>query len=154
MSSELFEFVSESVLFDRGQIERQYRNLSEDELERELVAYRTLQLANSPAVEKRVRDNPSALKFFTGSTDPVFDLLKQSAWYLDQIVIADPVFPSTHQWSEHAKTMNELIGLKNDGALNRLKLARSAQYLIYLRPMIQDGFIVMLPITALFEPPK
>ena len=40
MSSELFEFVSESVLFDRGQIERQYRNLSEDELERELKRFR------------------------------------------------------------------------------------------------------------------
>lgn len=85
MSSELFEFVSESVLFDRGRIEHQYRDLSEGELERELEAYRTLQLANSPAVEKCVRDNSSTLKLFTGSTDPVYGLLKQSALYLDQV---------------------------------------------------------------------
>lgn len=154
MSSELFEFVSESVLFDGGQIEHQYRSLSERELERELEAYRTLQLANSPAGKKCVRDNSSTLKLFTGSTDPVYGLLKQSALYLDQVVIADPVFHFTHQWSEHAKTMNEFIGLKSDGALNRLKLARSAQYLIDLRPMLQAGFVIMLPITVLFEPPK
>jgi hypothetical protein len=50
--------------------------------------------------------------------------------------------------------MNEFIGLKSDGAIDRLKLARSAQYLIDLRPMLQAGFVVMLPITVLFEPPK
>lgn len=154
MVSGLLDLVSESFLFDHGQIEDQYRKFSEKELEDELKVYRTLQLASSPAVEKGVRDNSSSLKLFTGSTDPVFDLLKQTALYLDQVVIADPVFPFTHQWSEHAKTMNEFVGLKNDGAINRRKLARSAQYLTDLSPMLRANFVVALPISALFEPPK
>jgi len=154
MVSGLSDLLSESFLFDRAQIDEQYRKLSEKELENELSVYREHQLAQSPAVEKRVRDNSSNLKLFTGSTDPVLALLKQTALYLDQVVIADPVFPFTHPWSEHAKTMNEIVGLKSDGAIDRRKLALSAQYLNGLSPMLRANFVVTLPISSLFEPAK
>jgi len=140
-------------LFDDRALKNRYGSISEVELLKELENYRTLQLSDALANEKAVRANVSNLKLFNGSTHPIFSLLKQSALYLDEVLIADPVFPHTHEWSQTAKTMNDFVGVPSRAAINREKLAESAYYLKQLVPMIQAAFVWVLPITALFEPP-
>ena len=154
MATRLLEFISESFLFDDSALKNRYASFGEVELLKELENYRVLQLSDALANEKAVRANTSNLKLFNGSTHSIFSLLKQSALYLDEVVIADPVFPHTHKWSQNAKTMNDFVGAPGSGAINREKLAESAHYLKQLTPMIQAAFVCVLPITALFEPPK
>lgn len=154
MTNRLLEFISESFLFDDSALENRYSSFGEVELLKELENYRVLHLSDAVASEKAVRANTSNLKLFNGSTHSIFSLLKQSALYLDEVVIADPVFPHTHNWSQNAKTMNDFVGAPGGGAINREKLAESAHYLKQLVPMIQAAFVCVLPITALFEPPE
>lgn len=81
MGSVAYNFLADSFLFNQSYIDNQYKNVSENELRQELKNYRDFLLTNLTELEIEVLNNPSNLKLYTGTTQPLLSLLTQSAFY-------------------------------------------------------------------------
>lgn len=154
MGSVAYNFLADSFLFNQSYIDNQYKNISENELKQELKNYRDFLLTNLTESEREILNNPSNLKLYTGTTQPLLSLLTQSAFYLDQVVITDPLFPFTHEMSETAQTINTFFGIKQENTLNRTRLLNAVKYLKELTPMVAASFVKILPTSIFTEPQK
>jgi hypothetical protein len=79
--------------------------------------------------------------------------LKQSALYIHQYVLPDPLFPFTKKRSETNNAIASYLGFKSDG-LDRHELVRAVKYLKTLTPMVAANYVKLLPVSILFEPPE
>src|SRR5260221_5463133 len=92
MGSKIYDFLTESFLFDDSLIEEQCASIRETRIRKELCRYREHWFANSSEIQQEVLTDQSALKLFSGfkATDPT--LLKQTALYVHQQILTDPLF--------------------------------------------------------------
>ncbi len=66
MGSKIYDYLTESMLFDDSLIRDEFKNVEEHELKTELRHYREFCLTNMPALEQEVLGNDSNLKLFSG----------------------------------------------------------------------------------------
>jgi len=93
-----------------------------------------------------------ALSVFTSSTDTPISLLKQTALYLNQFVINDPLFHYTNLDTPMEKVMSNQLGFPDKG-LNKDSVANAAQYLKTITPMVTGNFVKVYPLDLFFETP-
>lgn len=154
MGSITYDFLADSFLFNQSLIENQYASIPEQEIRKKLNEYRNFILENTISLENEVLSNSSNLKLFSGITKPLLPLLTQTAFYLDQIIIADPLFPLTHEVGGIPQTMSEFWGFEKNDTLNRQQIIKAVQYLKTLTPMVEADFVKIMPTTIFSETPK
>src|SRR5947208_2779731 len=106
MGSKTYDYLTESLLFDSSLIHDQFKSVSEEDLKRELRSYREFCLSSADELEREVVQTRSNLKVFAGVNHTPLSLLKQSAFYIHQYVLYDPLFALTQESSEHNQTFN------------------------------------------------
>jgi len=74
--------------------------MDEQELKNELRAYRECCLAHIREIEEEAAASGSRLKMFSGMERVKLNLLKQSAFYVEQHVLQDPLSPLTHEGNQ------------------------------------------------------
>ncbi len=153
MGSRAFDFLTESFLFNDLLIQDSFRTISEQEILNELSKYREFCLSNQHELEEDVLANESSLKVVSGIEMPDFRLLKQSAFYIEQYVISDPLFAITYKENSFTKATNNYQGI-NEEPFNKVKLAQVAAYMKNLTPMVFANYVKFLPISYVFEPPE
>lgn len=153
MGSKVYDFLSDSFLFDKSLIHDEFRSISDKELRRELQRYRQFCLSIVPELEQEVLLNDSSLKLFSGMRHVSISLLKQSAFYIQQHVLYDPLFALTEMPTEQSKAMNKLLGME-DTFLDKAQVARTLHYLKALTPMVAADYVKLLPTSYIFEPPE
>ena len=89
--------MAESFLFADDLVEDKFQGVTEDEIKKELRAYREYCISHLSEIENEAIEEGSLLKVFSGSSRIEPTLLKQSAFYVDQHIIQDPLFPFTHE---------------------------------------------------------
>jgi hypothetical protein len=159
MGSKAFDFLSDSFLFDDSLIQDQFRSMPESEILNELRRYRKFCLSNSAELEKEAASTTSNLKLFSGVrlVDP--NVLKQSAFYVEQHILYDPLFELT-SWRapQKDKVRSAYATLLGAYALstsfNKVKLAKMVGYLKALTPMVAANYVKLLPTSYFFEPPR
>lgn len=92
MGSQTFNFLTESFLFCDDLINDNFRTVSEHDILKELNKYREFCLSKKLEIEEEVIKNPSNLNMLSGVEMPDISLLKQSAFYVNQYLINDPIF--------------------------------------------------------------
>jgi hypothetical protein len=159
MGTKAFDFLSESFLFDDERIRDRFAGVPEAEILKELRRYREFCLSSKAELEQEALSNSSNLKLFSGvrRVDPV--LLKQSAFYVEQHILYDPLFELT-SWrpprEDRARSSyaSLLGGPGPDPSFDKDKLAETAAYLKGLTPMVAADYVKILPTSYFFEPPE
>ncbi|NTW16532.1 MAG: hypothetical protein HGA41_03615 [Syntrophaceae bacterium] len=154
MASRLVEFMKESVLFDKKSIEARYRSLSYKRLESELAKYRDFCVSNFKNPIETKNKELSVLVEGFNFHKPDRDFLSQSALYVDQVVLNDPLFELTKTKGEHDKVASKYLGFSSDEKPDRVQVAQAAIYLRDMKKALQAGFVKFMPMSYLHEPPK
>ncbi len=151
MGATIFGFLTESFLFDDTSVDECFRQVGEQELKNELRAYREYCLAHMQEIEEEAAASSSTLKMFSGMEHIGLNLLKQSAFYIEQHVLQDPLFQLTHEGGQMNDAMRSYLQLPESG-INRDKLSSVLRFLKSLTPMVAADYVKFLPISYLFEP--
>lgn len=151
MGSIIYDFLNESFLFDPNLIADKYSSMSNDQLEEEVSRYREFALSKIQDLLNEM-DPKKELRLFGSEDYFSIDHLKQTALYLDQIIIPDPIFPFCRQQSEAAKTMAQYLGMPKKEGFDRPGLAYATQLMKDLRPMVASDYLKFFPVNYYLEP--
>jgi hypothetical protein len=152
MGSLTYNFLTESMLYDSALIADNFSAVTEEELKKELQKYREFCLAHVVELEQELHYDTSVLKLFSGNKNFHLDFLLQSAFYVHQYILPDPLFALTYEKGPIHQSYSTLFGMPDKG-VNRNKLSLVVRYLKTLTPMIAANYVKLLPITSLFESP-
>jgi hypothetical protein len=153
MGSKIFDYLTESFLFDDSLLQDQFSSVPEDEILNELERYREYCLSVASELEQEALSNTSNLKLFSGIRHVAPSLLKQTAFYVEQHILYDPLFELTQGSSDNDKAMDSLFGLKRS-SFDKSRLSKVVAYLKSLTPMVAANYVKLLPTGYFFEPPK
>jgi hypothetical protein len=154
MGSIIYDFLNDSLLFDTALLEENYASVSEARLKIELQRYRKYCIDNVSNLMNEAHAGPNKLQLFTGKSFQRFELLKQAAFYLDAVILPDPLFPLTKAKESHHAVMNEFLGMPKPAALSKDELARVSRFMLQVRPMVASNYIRFFPISYYSEPPE
>lgn len=147
MGSVAFEFLTESLLFDDSLLNDSYAGVGEAELNAELGRYREHIISNIGVLVNEIVENKSSLKVFTGQHHLPMRRLIQSALYMDQVVLPDPVFPFTRRASQSDISLGRVLGLSGERTIDRPLLARCVSELKSLTPMVACDYVKIFPVS-------
>ncbi|WPU94687.1 hypothetical protein SNE25_04030 [Mucilaginibacter sabulilitoris] len=153
MGSITYDFLADSLFLNQNAINTAFKNESDERIEKELADYREHCLKNLENLKKEINENASTLSVFSSTDDTPIDLLKQTALYMDQYVVSDPLFRYTNLFTNEETVMSQQLGFPQkkhhgDG------LVKAAKYLKEITPMVAGNFVKIFPVSYHFEPPK
>ncbi len=152
MGSITYDFLNESFLFDPSLVEEGYASVGEKELEKELQKYRDYAISNLPALRNEINDPTQTMRIFGAKDYFSIEHLLQTAFYLDQVVLPDPLLPFSRTEPDVSKTMNEFLGMNKDYSVDRVGLSGAVKRMRQLTPMVAGDFIKFFPISYYLEP--
>lgn len=147
-----YDFISESLFAHQESINNEFCNESDERLEKELQNYRKFCVDNYEKLFQEIAANKSFLKVFTSADHVPLSLLKQTALYLDQYIIPDPLFKKTELRSEISTITSKHLGYQTS-SLDRRDLSEACKYLKIITPMIAGNYIKLFPLSYFFERP-
>lgn len=150
MGSLVYDFLTQSFLFDDSNLREGFKSVSESDLRKELTAYRDFILKNIAAIEGEILDCKSELKLLSGIKKLPYHKLIQSAFYVEQYILYDPLFPFTREESDTSKVYMEF--LKADESFDISGLVDTLKYLKAISYLVAKDYVKILPISYLQEP--
>jgi hypothetical protein len=152
MSHIAYDFLADSLFLNQNAINSSFKQESADRIEKELLAYRAHILGNFEALKAEINQNKTSLSVFSSSDNTPINLLKQTALYLDQYIVADPLFRFTNLETKTEQAISTHLGFQPK--INIESLTQAARYLKEITPMVAGNFVKVFPVTYHFEPPK
>lgn len=158
MAKILYDFLTESLLFNPNNVEQKYSNVPTKALQEELTKYREYSIAQSNNLFQEISQNNHKISVTMegfNSFLPNESVLKQCALYVDTVTINDPVFELTPTRSKVDKVMNEYLGMRNkdDDEIDRAELAKAISYMKRMIPAVSTEFVKFFPMSYVHEPP-
>lgn len=156
LSNFIYDFLTESYLFNERNIDTHFSKFSDAELEKELANYREFVLNNLEIINAEVVGDSGDLSVQTESFNaflPSEDLLKQLSLYMDKVIINDPLFELTRIENEQSKVANQYFGMENKG-IDREKLSKAINYMKIVTPMVAGQLVKFIPVSYIHEPPS
>ena len=154
MGSRNFDFLTESFLFNDHLLSSDYKSVAERRLAKELRDYRSFCKRHRDELAREVLATRSNLKMFVSDQRAqTLDFLKQTAFYLDQVIFDDPLFSFWHPKSKQQRVLNQFNSFE-DQPIDRRELSGIVRTLKGATPMVASGFLKFLPISSLFDPPQ
>ena len=156
MSNFIYDFLTESFLFDQYSIDTHFSKFADAEIEKMLASYREFVLNNLETVSAEVASDKDDLSIQTESFNtflPPENLLKQLSLYMDKVLINDPLFELTRIESEQSQVFSQYLGMKDTG-IDREKLIRAIDYMKVATPMVAAQFAKFIPMSYIHELPS
>lgn len=156
MSKICLNFLRNSFLYSYDLCDKMYTGYSDIEILNELQKYRKFVIDNFLSIKSEIKTDNKKLNTCVESFQklPGQDLYRQLILYMDQVVIPDPVFEQTEVKTSLSKTMGEFMGMSKYDRFNRKSLIKSINYIREIGELIDNDFIVMLPMSLMHESPK
>ncbi|MNX31985.1 hypothetical protein D3C86_621840 [compost metagenome] len=149
----IYSYLNESLLLDKSLIAVQFHGISEAELQRALQNYRDFCISNFDELLTEISPEDGRLRLFAGENVDE-RVLKQRAFYLDAIVVSDPLCSLAKPPHELASGFMEALHLPNQKAIDRKALAQAAKTLVSCRTLVACGYVHFFPTSLEFESPK
>jgi len=146
----IYNFLSESIFFNDDSIGSDFSNESEERLQDELSKYRNYCIENIEEIAKEITDNSSILRVFSSTNKTSLDLLKQTALYINQFIIADPIFPFTEPKKEITDHASKAFGYRVS-QFDKVALANSCKFLRTITSMVAGDYVKIFPISYYHE---
>lgn len=153
MGSITYNFLADSILFHEDSLSNNFKNETDNRLEKELQDYRQFCISNYQELIKEILDRKSFLKVFSSTEQTSIKLLKQTALYIDQFILPDPLFKQTEAVSKISNVTAKYLGYK-ETTFDRNKLANSCSYLKSITSMVAGNYVKIFPLSYYFERPE
>ncbi len=153
MGSVVYNFLCDSILFNESHLADDFKNVSIGQLEKELQNYRQHCIDNYTELVAEVQQNPSTLKVFSSARTTAIKMLIQTALYIEQHIINDPLFILTNSPSEMTNVLGAYLGFEQNG-IDKKRVAQAANFLKKLTPMVVNNYVKVFPLNYHFEGPK
>lgn len=156
MSKNCLSFLLDSFLFLSECVAEGYSKYQDSEITSELEKYRNFVLENIENIQNEIKHTHDKLNISieTFNELPTEDVYKQLVLYMDQVVIPDPLFELTEERNPFSDTVGQYMGLQKTSGIERQKLTDVINYIKCISPLIESGFVVMLPVSLMHEAPK
>ncbi|AUX35493.1 MULTISPECIES: hypothetical protein [Sorangium] len=153
MGSVLYDFLSESMLFDDASIGDRFARYTDAELRRELNRYRQHCLEHLAELRNELPSSSHNTVVFSGQDRPSIEQLVRTGLYVECHVLDDPLFEATHEPSQMGQEMVKTIGISN-AKVDRVRLCEALRFLRDATPMVAADYVKLLPVSRIYEPPK
>ncbi len=156
MSINCLSFLLNSFLYSNECVDSEYSKYQDKQINSELQKYREFVLGNYVDIQNEISHTHDKLNISieTFSELPTEDVYKQLVLYMDQVVIPDPLFELTEERNPFSDTVGQYMGLQKASAVERQKITDVINYIKCISPLIESGFVVMLPVSLMHEAPK
>lgn len=151
MGSYTYDYLNDSLLLDKTLVTRLYDGVSTNELEKELRNYREYCLSILPEIRQSVKANNESISCMATDTMSDISRLKQAAFYLEEAIVADPIFELTCIRTSSTEALTSFMGMVSTALIDRQKLAKAAIKLIELRPLVVGGYVKIYPVSFELE---
>lgn len=145
MGSITYDFLNESVLFSEADIENNYASYTNKRIEDEIGKYLEFVMNNSEILEKEVNSVDSDLKVFSSVENQSINYLTQTALYLDQFIIQDPLHLLHVNQTTESKMLGKHVGY-SPVEIDKVRIAETCRYLKEITPMIASNHVKLFPI--------
>ncbi len=150
MGSYAYDYLNDSLLLDSTLVAKFYSGVSDAALEKKLREYREYCLKVLPEIRDVVKAKGVVSCLATDTLSHASNL-KQAALYLEEAIVADPVFELTDFRTQATEALTSFMGMVSTPKVDRQKLANAAVRLIELRPLVAGGYVKLYPVTYEFE---
>lgn len=150
MGSVTYNFLADSIFFHDNSLNNNFQNETNNRLEKELQDYRQFCISNYKDLIKEIHERKSVLKVFSSTEQTSVNLLKQTALYIDQFILPDPVFKQTEAISKMSNVTAKYLGYK-ETSFNKDKLANSCNFLKSITSMVAGNYVKIFPLSYYFE---
>lgn len=152
MGSITYNFLVNSFFFNEDSINDEFVDFSDEKIYLKLEAYRNHCLSNFKELQAEISRTKSTIKVFATIDDISISYLTQTALYIEQFIISDPLFKLTEKTKNSSEAASMYLGFENT-SLNRKKLSNTLRFLKNITPFIAEDFVKLLPYNILFEAP-
>lgn len=154
MGSLPYSFLAHNLLFNDRLLAEEFRSCSDEKLERELAGYRELITQRYPDLLREIHQVQSDLKVFNPNAPLSRSLLTQTALYLEQVILPDPLFALTDRQGHISEATANYLGYSPSARVDRRAVTRAARFLKDVTPMVAGDFVKFFPLSYYFERPK
>jgi hypothetical protein len=149
----IYDVLADSFLYNEREAEEQYRRYSDDDLRAELARYRNAIDTALPDLAA-LTPRKGALRLIPKDGRVDLSLLTQCAWYVPEMIVADPLYALTGRETVGHQAFGHLLGFdsQSDTAW-RTKIVRAVDMLRTLVPAVVAGYVNIVPWSRLTEPP-
>lgn len=156
MSKKCLDFLFNSFLYQFDSCENQYSGYSDAEITHEIELYREYVLGHIDEIQDEVNKETEKLNVCIESDRglPEEALYKQLVLYMDQVIIPDPLFCQSEQKSASTEAFGRLLGFPTNSGISRHEICKAIENIRELVPLIEAGFVVMMPMSLMHEAPK
>ena len=151
MGSITFGFLSESFLFNDEAQEDGFASFSDADLRKELDQYRLHVLSEMQPLKEEIGATARPLKFLAERGPFTTRRLMQSALYMDQIVLPDPLFSLTKRQSHNTRVMNRFHNMPSGDEVDRTDLTEAVSTMKRLTPMVVADYVKFFPLSYYSE---
>ncbi|MDZ5459272.1 hypothetical protein [Azohydromonas lata] len=152
MGSIIYSHLNNSLLLDKTLIADQFQGVSDVALQIALKQYRDFCIANFDDLLEEVSPEAGKLCLFVGENADE-RILKQGAFYLDTVIMTDPLFKLTRPDHEITSAWSKAFGMPNPERLDRDGVVQAAKTLLSCRSLVANGYVRFFPTTLEDEAP-
>lgn len=152
MSQIIYDFLKDSFLYDDKFIKNQYSLVSEVEIKNEFTKYRNYILKNMSKLHEEITLYANQIKIFSIDKFIDFSKIRQMSFYLDQVIISDPLFKIATPSSLTQDVFSEYLGVKKESMINKKELTDIIQNFKKAEVLVEATYLKFFPTTYFFEP--
>ena len=152
MGSILYTHLNDSLLLDKSLIADGFRSVSDAGLQVALRQYREFCIAHLDDLIEEVAPEHGKLRLYVGDVADL-RLLKQGAFYLDAVILSDPLFSQTEIGHENHEVWSRTLDMPEPQRLNRKALVDAAELMLSCRWLVAQGYVRFFPTSLESEAP-
>lgn len=150
MGSIAYDFLANSFFFSDSQLENGFSDVSNSKIEQELEAYRSYCIENFVDLSNDISSKTSSIKVFSNIDKVSVEFLTQTALYMEQFILSDPLFKFSYKPSETSEVSARFLGFKNT-VPDKESLTKILKFLKRISPFIANDYVKIIPFSLLFE---
>lgn len=152
MGSIIYTHLNDSLLLDKSLIANQFQGVSDAALQMALKQYRDFCIANFDELLQEVSPEAEKLRLFMGEhADET--VLKQGAFYLDSVILTDPLFKLTRSDHEVTSVWSKAFDMPDPERLDRNEVVQATRTLLSCRSLVACGYVRFFPTSLENEAP-
>lgn len=151
MSQIIYDFLKDSFLYDDRYIENYYSMVSELELKNEFTKYRNYILKNMRKLHEEITLYANQIKIFSIDKFIDFSKIRQMSFYLDQVIISDPLFKIATPNNLSQDVFSEYLGIKKENSIDRKELINIMQNFKKAEVLVEATYLKFFPTSYFFE---
>lgn len=152
MGSILYTHLNDSLLLDKSLIDDSFHSVSDARLQIALRQYREFCIAHLDDLFKEVAPEQGKLRLYVGEVADR-QLLKQGAFYLDTIILSDPLFCLTEPAHDSHDVWAKALDMPVVKRLDRSALRGAAELMLSCRWLVAQGYVRFFPTSLESESP-